>query len=107
MLPPTRPTSTRPSLCLGLSSCQSLSRVRLFATSWTVALQAPLSMEFSRQEYWNVLSCPPLGDLPNPEIKPRTPALQADSLPSEPPGKLELDHRLFLESISLQIPAQH
>ena len=46
------------------------SRVWLFATPWTVALQAPLSMEFSRQEYWNELPCPPPGDLPNPRIEP-------------------------------------
>ena len=44
-------------------------------------------MEFSRQEYWSGLPCPPPGDLPNPGIEPRSPALQADSLPSEPPGK--------------------
>ena len=56
-------------------------------TLWTVACQAPLSMEFSRQEYWSGLPCPPPGDLPNPGTKPRCPALQADSLPSEPPGK--------------------
>ena len=43
--------------------------------------------EFSRQEYWNQLSCPPPGDLPKPGIKPRSPALQEDSLPSEPSGK--------------------
>ena len=44
-------------------------------------------MEFSRQEYWNGLSCPPLGDLPNPGIEPRYTTLQVDSLLSEPPGK--------------------
>ena len=49
--------------------------------------QAPLSMEFSRQEYWGGLLFPSPGDLPNPEIKPGSPALQADSLPFEPPGK--------------------
>ena len=49
--------------------------------------QAPLSMEFSRQEYWSALPRPPPGDLPNPGIEPRSPALQADSLPSQPPGK--------------------
>ena len=49
--------------------------------------QAPLSMEFSRQEYWSGLPCPLPGDLPNPGIKPRSPILQANSLPSEPPGK--------------------
>ena len=54
----------------------------------TVARQAPLSMRFPRQEYWSGLPFPSPGDLPNPGIKPRSPALQADSLPSEPPGKL-------------------
>ena len=70
------------------STCgQSLSRVRLFATLWTVARQAPLSMGFPRQEYWSGLSFPSPGDLPNPGIEPSSPALQADSLLSEPPGK--------------------
>ena len=50
------------------------SHVRLFVTSWTVARQAPLSMGFSRQEYWGGLPCPPPGDLPNPGIKPASPA---------------------------------
>ena len=65
----------------------SLSHVQLLVTTWTVACQAPLSMAFSRQEYWSGLPCPPPGDLPKPGIKPRSPSLQADSLPSEPPGK--------------------
>ena len=65
----------------------SLSRVWLFVTPWTVAHQAPLSMEFSRQEHWSGLPCPPPGDLPNPGIKPRSPTLQVVSLPTEPPGK--------------------
>ena len=56
-------------------------------TTWTVACQAPLSMEFSRQEYWSVLPFPSPGDLPNPGIKPRSPALQVDSLPTELWGK--------------------
>ena len=64
-----------------------VSRVWLFATSWTVAHQAPLSMGFSRPEYWSGLPCPPLGYLPNPGIKPRSPTLQVGSLPAEPPGK--------------------
>ena len=63
---------------------KSLSRVRLFATPWTVAYQAPPSMGFSRQEYWSGLPFPSLGDLPNPGIEPESPALQADALPSEP-----------------------
>ena len=54
---------------------------------WTVACEAPLSMEFSRQEYWNGLPFLSPGDLSNPGIEPESPALQADSLPSEPPGK--------------------
>ena len=58
-----------------------------FTIPWIVAHQAPLTMEFSRQEYWSGLPFPPPGDLPNPGIKPRSPALQADSLPSEPPWK--------------------
>ena len=66
---------------------KSLSRVRLFATPWTVARQAPLSMGFSRQEYWSGLPFPSLGDLPNPGIEFGSPALQADALSSEPPGK--------------------
>ena len=56
-------------------------------SSWTVAHQAPLSMGFSRQEYWSGLPCPPPGDLPNPGIETRSFAVQAGSLPSEPPGK--------------------
>ena len=58
-----------------------------YVTPWTVAHQASQSMEFSRQEYWSGLPCPSPGDLPNPGIKPRSPALQVDSLLSEPPGK--------------------
>ena len=60
--------------------------MRLFATPWTVARQAPLSMGFSRQEYWSGLPCLSPGDLPDPGIKPRSPALQADSLPFELAG---------------------
>ena len=65
----------------------SFSHIRLFATPWTVAYQAPLSMKFSRQEYWSGLPYPSPGDLPDPGIKPMFPAVQADTLPSEPPGK--------------------
>ena len=64
-----------------------LSRVGLFAIPWTVAYQAPPSIEFSRQEYWDGLPFPSAGDLPDPGIKPMSPTLQADALPSEPPGK--------------------
>ena len=69
---------------------KSLSRVRLLVTPCTVAYQAPPSMGFSRQEYWNGLPLPSPGDLPNPGIKPGSPALQADALTSEPPGKPRL-----------------
>ena len=58
-------------------SCSTL------VTSWTVAYQAPLSMGFPRQAYWSGLPFPSPADLPNPEIKPRSPALQSDSLPAE------------------------
>ena len=57
------------------------------ATPWTIACQAPLSMGFSRQEYWSGLPFPSPGDLPNPGIEPGSSASQADALPSEPPGK--------------------
>ena len=64
-----------------------LSLVRLSAAPWTVDYQAPLSMRFSRQEYWNGLPFPSPVDLSNPGTEPRSPALQADALPSKPPGK--------------------
>ena len=54
---------------------------------WTVVHQAPLSVEFSRPEYWSELPFPSPGDLPDPGIEPRSPALQVDSLPAEPQGK--------------------
>ena len=89
-------------LCCALS----LSHIWLFVTPWTVAHQAPLSMGFSRQEYWSGLPCPPPGDHRNPEIEPRSPALQVDSLPSEPPGKpknsLSLLRGIFLTQMSNQ-----
>ena len=68
---------------------KSLSRVQHFATLWIVAHQAPPSIAFCRQEYWNGLPFPSPGYLPDPGIKPKSPAspvLQADSLPAEPPG---------------------
>ena len=66
---------------------KSLSHVGLLATSWSVARQAPLSVDFSRQDYWSGLPFPSPGDLPNPGIKLWSPALQADSLPTELQGK--------------------
>ena len=68
------------------SSVQSFSRVRLFATLWTVSCQAPLSMGFSRQACWSGLPCPSPEDLPGQGIEPGSPALQADSLLSEAQG---------------------
>ena len=65
------------------------SRVQLCVTLQNAAPQAPLSMGFSRQEYWSGLPCPPPGDLPDPGIKPRSPTLLVESLPSEPAGKPE------------------
>ena len=65
----------------------SLSHVWLYATPKTAACHAPLSMGFSRQEYWSGLPCPPPGDLPDSGIQPRFPSLQVDSLLSEPPGR--------------------
>ena len=58
-----------------------------FSSSPQSSPQTPLSMGFSRQEYWNGLPCPSPGDLPNLGVEPRSPILQAESLPSEPPGK--------------------
>ena len=69
------------------SDVKSHSHVQLFATSWTVTYQAPPSMGFSRQEYWNGLPLPSPGDLPDSRIELGSPALQAASLLCEPPGK--------------------
>ena len=66
---------------------KSFSHVRLFAIPWTVVYQASLSMGFSRQEYWSRLPFPSPGDLPDPRMEPRSPALQAEASPSEPSGK--------------------
>ena len=73
--------------CTPVSVCVCLVISNSIVTPWTVARQAPLSMEFSRQEYWSGLPFPPPGDLPNPGIEPGSPTLQVDSLASEPPGK--------------------
>ena len=78
-----------------------LSHVWLCATPWTAAYQAPPSVGFSRQEYWSGLPFPFPGDLPNPGIKPGSPTLQADSLPSESPGtkrKTNIRYYLYVES---------
>ena len=74
-------------VCMG---AQSLGRVWLIVTPWTVAHQAPLSMEFSRREYWSGLPCPPPGDPPHPSIEPMSlasPALAGGFFPTAPPGK--------------------
>ena len=69
-------------LCISCASCACMlscfSRVQLFVTLWTVACQAPLSMRFSRQEYWSWLPCPSPGDLPDPGIEPVSPALAGE-----------------------------
>ena len=64
-----------------------LSSVQLFVTPWTVACQVPPSMGFNMQEHWSGLPFPSPGDLLDPGIKPKSPTLQTDSLPFEPPGK--------------------
>ena len=80
--------SSLPPISIYLCVCgQLLSHVWLFATPWIIAHQAPLSMGFPRQEYWSWLPFPSLADLPDPGIKPASPALQVVSLPTEPPGK--------------------
>ena len=84
-----------------------LSRVQLFATPWTVAHQAPLSMGFSRQEYWSGLPCPSPANLSGPAIEPGSPALQTNSLPTEPPGdlgaKTKVVSPLFFQRLSSQL----
>ena len=81
-----------------------LSRVQLFATPWTVACQAPQSMRFSRQEYWNGLLCLPPGDLPPPGIEPASPASQADSLPLSHLGStLFLGLRNIVQEVSHRV----
>ena len=70
------------------------SRVPLFVTPWTVTHQTPLSMGFSRQEYWSRLPFPPSEDLPDPETEPGSPALLADSFPSEPHYFRDLSYSL-------------
>ena len=68
---------------------ESFGLVQLSVTPWTVARQASLSMEFSRREYWSGLPFPSPGNLPHPGIEPESPALQADSLSSEPSGNFQ------------------
>ena len=83
-------------VCVCVCACARMlshfSRIQLFSTLWTAAHQASLSIRFSRQEYWSGFPCPPLEDLPEPGIKPTFPALQEDSLPTDPPGKTLFNH---------------
>ena len=86
-------------ICLSLKYMKMkvlLSHIWLFLIPQTVVHQAPLSVEFSRQEYWSRLPFPPPGDLPDPGTEPRSPALRADSVMSEPPGKPKLPQTLPL-----------
>ena len=85
-----------------IALCYLLSCVWLFATPWTVAHQAPLSMGFSRQEYWSRVAIPFSRELSLPGIKPQSPTLQADSLPCEPPGKPSYYFSGFCYSSSMQ-----
>ena len=75
-------------VCVCVCVCVCALVAQSCPTLWTLACQAPLSMEFYRQENWSELPFPTPGDLPNPGIEPRSSTLQADSLPFEPPGKL-------------------
>ena len=79
---------------MGRSDVKSLSRVRLFATPWTAAQQAPPFMGFSRQEYWSGLPFPSSGDLPNPGIEPESLALAGTFLTTEPPEKPDVNTQL-------------
>ena len=98
---------TQPLLVAGFETkkvkVKSLSCIRLFATLWTVAHQAPPSMEFSRQEYWSGLPYPSPEDLPDPGIEHGSPALWADALPSEPPGKPKCQARSWRQLGSPEI----
>ena len=93
-----------------LLEAKLLSRVWFFATPWTVVYQAPQSMQFSRRECWSGLPFPSPGDLPKPGIEPGSPTLQADALPSEPPGKPKNKHcktwpkRLWLMKLNSHWP---
>ena len=75
-----------------------------FATLWIVACQSPLSMGFSRQEYWSGLPCPPPGDLPDTRIEPMSPALQVDSLPTEPPWEALIERLYSANTLLVKNP---
>ena len=78
---------------------ESLCGVPLFVTPWTVAYQAPLSMGFSSQDHWSGLPFPSPGDLPDPGIEPRSPALQTGALPSEPPNNKTISFEKKIQMI--------
>ena len=87
-----------------------LSHVQLFVTPWTVAFWAPLSMWFSRQEYWKGLPFPPLGDLPDSGVEPASPvsaALHVDSLLSDSLGKPEMDLSHWVRTKSIKFPEEN
>ena len=84
--------------------CVSCSVVSDSATPWTLAHQVLLSMKFSRQEYWSGLSFPSLGNLPDSGIKLQPPALQAESLPSEPPGSGSTYMQVFATRMYYPVP---
>ena len=90
-------------LCVYVCVSQLLSRVQLFVNFWTVACQVSLSIQFSSQEYWSGLPFPSPGDLPNPGIGPRSPAILADSLLPEPPRKpqpiIYIAYQMFPETL--------
>ena len=98
-----------PSMLASMLSCFSL--VQLFVTPWTVAHKAPLSMGFSRQEYWSGLPFSSLSDLPDPGIEPVSPALQADSLLLSHQRSLDSQYIDFLfsrfENISVSLQKKH
>ena len=84
-----------------------LNHLRLFAVPWTVAFQAPLSMEFSRREYRSRLPFPSPGDVPDLRIEPRSPALQADALPSELPEYIKQNARLDEAQAGIKIARRY
>ena len=79
------------------------SHVQILVTLWTVACQAPLSMGFFRQEYWSGLTFPSPGDLPDPGIEPGSPALETDTLTSEPTKKGRSNDNYIINSFNNQI----
>ena len=89
--------------------CVSHSVVSNSGTPWTVALQAPLSMEFSREEDWSGLPCPTPGDLPDSGIEPRSPALQRSvSLELNPVYRIQVHHVLYIcMHVCISQPLKH